>query len=330
MRMAEGTSCVQCHTGEGFVKVAIRGEQPVFPFMAREGLKANLVEPAEQPPVACATCHDPHAFTEPFDKGTAQAPNIASLQLRRTGNVTMPNGVTVDAKDSAVCVTCHADKRDLQYKADYLAGKYTRGAHDNSQSDVFYGASSAVFDFGKGNYATSPHSMIVKEGCIECHMAASPAAPAGAKVDGKEVVSSHGVNVVNTVGGHTWAVVGQLAGKPVQNIAACTTCHKDLKDFNRQAFGDYDGNGKAEGIQTEVQGLLKLVAAQLPKDKDGNIISSITKDNTTEVQRQALWNYAVVKNDKSNGIHNAAFSVQVLQRTYKAISGKDVPGATLR
>ncbi|MBI2854731.1 MAG: ammonia-forming cytochrome c nitrite reductase subunit c552 [Chloroflexi bacterium] len=330
MHQAEGASCVECHTGQGFVAVKIRGEKPVFPNMEREGLKANIPEPGNMAPVACATCHDPHALSEPFNKGTADKPNIASLQLRMEGKVTMPNGATVDAKESAVCVSCHADKRDLTYKADYLAGKYTRGAHDNTQSDVFYGVTAAVFDLGGGNYSSSPHSQLVKNACIDCHMAAQPKAPAGAKADNKEVISSHGELLMANAGGHSWSMTGSYQGKDIENVAACASCHKDLTSFDRQAYGDYDGNGKAEGIQTEVAGLLKLVAAQLPKDKDGKIISSITKDNTTELQRQALWNYAVIAKDGSNGVHNAAFSVQVLQRTYKALTGKAVPGATIR
>lgn len=331
MHMAEGASCVECHTAQGFVQVKIRGKQPVFPFQATADKLATLPEPGNMAPIACATCHDPHAFNEPFDKGTAAAPNIASLQLRLEGKVTMPNGVTVDAKESAVCVSCHANKRDLVYKADYLAGNKTRGAHDNSQADVLYGATASVFDFGKGNYATSPHAVIVEEGCIQCHMAASPEAPAGAVADGKTVLLDHGKNVLIGAGDHSWNMAATYQGKEIENGAICATCHKDLKEFNRKAFGDYDGNGKAEGIQTEVQGLLKLLAAELPKDKTtGAILSSITKDNTTDKQRMALWNYAVVNNDKSNGVHNAAFSVQVLQRTYQELTGKPVPGATVR
>ncbi|MEK7777178.1 MAG: hypothetical protein AAB303_00950, partial [Chloroflexota bacterium] len=327
MHMAAGLSCVECHTGQGFVEVKVRGNQPVFPYMAREGLKANLAEAGEQPPVACATCHDPHAFTEPFE-GRYGA---ASHQLRLEGGVTMPNGLTVDAKDSALCVSCHANKRDLAYKADYLAGKKTRGAHDNTQADVFYGVTSAVFDFGGSKYASSPHAVLVKEACIQCHMAARPEAPAGAKVDGIEVVTYSGKNVLNNAGQHTWNVVGTYQGKRVENVGACTTCHAGLTTFNRPAFGDYDGDGKVEGIQEEVDGLLKLVAARLPKDAAGAILSSTIKpDNTNELQRQALWNYRVVANDGSKGVHNAAFSVQVLQRTYKQLTGKDVPGATMK
>ncbi len=327
LHTAEGASCVACHTGQGFVAVTVRGEDPVFPNMAREGLEANIPDAGNMSPIACATCHDPHAFSEPHNKGTDAAPNIASLQLRMEGEVTMPNGVTVDAKASASCVSCHADKRDLAYKADYLAGKTSRGAHDDTQADVFYGVTPAVFDFGGTQYASSAHASVVKEACVECHMAANPAAPKGAQPDNKEVIVSHGVASLITAGGHSWNMEGTYQKQAIENIAACTDCHKDLTSFNRKAYADYDGNGKVDGIQDEVKGLLKIVEAQLPKDDQGKLKAV---DKMTEVQRQAYWNYSVVKNDKSNGVHNTAFSVQVLQRSYKALTGKDVPGAKLR
>ncbi len=64
MHMAENTSCVKCHTGQGFVAVTVKNEKPVFPSMATESVKANLPDAGNMSPVACATCHDPHAFTE--------------------------------------------------------------------------------------------------------------------------------------------------------------------------------------------------------------------------------------------------------------------------
>ncbi|MEK7353927.1 MAG: multiheme c-type cytochrome, partial [Chloroflexota bacterium] len=230
IHMAEGASCVECHTAQGFIKVKTGGKKAVFPFQATADNPATLPEPGNMAPIGCATCHDPHAYKEPFNKGTDKAPNIASLQLRIEGKVTMPNGVTVDAKESALCVSCHADKRDLAYKADYLKGNKTRGAHDNTQADVFYGVTAAVFDFGKSNYATSPHAVIVEEGCIKCHMAASPEAPAGAKADGKTVLLYRGKNVLLGAGDHSWNMAATYQGKEIENVAICATCHKDLKE----------------------------------------------------------------------------------------------------
>ena len=335
MHMAESTGCVECHTGQGFVEVKIRGNDPVFPKMATEDNPTNLPEPGATSPVACATCHDPHAATEPFNKGTEEAPNIASLQLRLAGEVTMPNGATVNAHESAVCVSCHANKRDLAYKDDYMARKNSRGPHGNTQSDNFYGITPAAFDFGMGNYSSSPHPALVPESCISCHMAASPAAPEGAVVDGVEVVSSHGVSVLNNAGSHTWSMTGSYLGEEVENVAACMAsgCHAEgsITTFNRQAYGDFDGDGRVEGVQDEMAGLLEVVAGALPKNADGNLYGiGFNKADLTDTELQAYWNYNLVASDGSGGVHNTTYSIQVLQRTYKALTGNSVPGAALK
>ncbi|MEW6033940.1 MAG: hypothetical protein AB1603_03695, partial [Chloroflexota bacterium] len=73
------------------------------------------------------------------------------------------------------------------------------------------------------------------------------------------------------------------------------------------------------------KGLLALLAKELPKDAQGNVLSSgITTTNTTEANRKALWNYWIVANDGSYGIHNTSFAVQVLQTTIKELTGKAV------
>ncbi|MBI4336308.1 MAG: carboxypeptidase regulatory-like domain-containing protein [Chloroflexi bacterium] len=315
MHQAESTSCVECHTGQGFVEVKIRGKQPVFPSMATEEQPATLTEPSQQPPVACAACHDPHAFTEPF-KGNYGS---ASRQLRATGSVAVPAGVTVDASESAVCVLCHANKRDVAYKADFIAGKKTRGVHDNSQADIFFGV--GAFDYGQKLF-NDRHTADVKNGCVQCHMAAQPAVEPGA--DGK-MGTADDVKATS-VGAHTFYTAGDFKGKRVENLNACSTCHKDITTFNRTASGDYDGDGKTEGVQDEVKGLLELLAKQLPKDPaTGDVLStSITTSNTTEAQRQALWNYWLVKNDGSYGVHNTRFVVELLRLTYKQLTGKEV------
>lgn len=321
IHMAEGTSCVECHTGQGYVEVKIRGNKAVFPSMATAEQPATLSEPSEQPPVACAACHDPHAFSEPFNKAAAgAAPNIASLQLRATATeLTIPAGATVKVGESATCVLCHANKRDVGYKTDFIAGKKTRGVHDNSQADVFYGV--GAVDYGQ-RLSNSKHTSQVKEGCIECHMAPNPAVEPGP--DGKMGTADD--IKATTVGDHTFYTAGEYKGKEVENLGACTACHKDLTTFNREADADYDGDGKVEGVQDEVKGLLELLASVLPQDATTKDVLStpITPTNTTEAQRMALWNYWLVRNDGSLGIHNTRFAVDLLTITYKQLTGKEV------
>ncbi len=106
-------------------------------------------------------------------------------------------------------------------------------------------------------------------------------------------------------------------------------CHGQgtITTFNRTAYGDYDGDGTVEGVQDEVQGLLDILAAELPKDDEGEVVFSAA---TTEAERAAMWNYQLVAKDGTLGIHNTAYAVQVLQKTYQQLTGEDVPGATLR
>ncbi len=296
---AGNAECAACHTGQGFVNSQIRGLELIYPDKQTATKKANM-EPVElQAPIACATCHDSHEATHP-EKGNY---GLKSKQLRVYGEVETPQGFTVEAGESAICVKCHANKRDTQYLKDFLAGKKTRGAHGNTQADVLYG--NGVITFG-ANFTNSPHTTVVAEGCIECHMFS--AARAG----------------TNVAGAHTWNMEMKNG---TQNIGACTQsgCHAkgSITTFDRTASADFDGDGTIEGVQTEVQGLLDKLATKLPKDKSGAVMSvGFNATNTSELQRKALWNYWVVNNDGSKGVHNTQFSVQVLQETYKQLTGE--------
>jgi hypothetical protein len=316
--------CVSCHTGEGYVVAKVRGQQPVFPSVATPLKPANLVSPGEQPPVACAACHDPHQATEPGEGGK-------SAQLRQHGDVTIPVGVTIQAGEAATCVSCHANNRDKKYMQDYLGGNKTRSTHENPQADVLLGLKESVFDFGE-SFSSSPHAQVAQNLCITCHMAPNPVLDAGK--DGQ--MGTRDDVKAQSIGGHSFAMAGDVEGKGhIENIASCQAsfCHAEgsITTLNREARGDYDGDGKVEGVQDEVKGLLELLAAKLPKDDKGAVLSSTIKaDNTTETERQAIWNYWLITADGSYGIHNTGFAIQVLQKTYQHLTGVPVPNATIR
>ena len=67
-----------------------------------------------------------------------------------------------------------------------------------------------------------------------------------AKDPNYDKVGSHSFNMVSPDGKSDYG-------------AACKNCHGDVKDFNLKAKADYDGNGKVEGVQDEVKGLLGQV-----------------------------------------------------------------------
>lgn len=321
--MAANASCARCHTGQGYVEEWVRGNPIVMADAAQPGKPANVPSVEQQSGISCATCHDPHAFTDSHDGSYGPASN----QLRITGEVTAPMGWKVNADLAATCVRCHANNRTPQNLVDFIAGTRTRGTHENTQADVFYGKGYYDYD-GRLKTSNSFHTTL-KEACITCHMAANPTVGAGP--DG--VMGTRDDLKALSVGGHSWNMEGEWEGKKVHNLAACATCHVETAaKFNRPAAGDYDGDGKIEGVKDEVRGLLPLLAAQLPKDPaTGEVLSSpVSPANSTEAQRKAMWNYFLVLRDGSSGIHNTSFTVQLLQKTYKELTGKDVPGATLR
>jgi hypothetical protein len=173
-----------------------------------------------------------------------------------------------------------------------------------------------------------------------------------------------------------------MSSGAVVHTAACTSCHAGLDGFNRTAYGDYDGDGFLEGIQTEVTGLAALVQEELalragalwPAETGGGsavvvsfhgqirvlkryeagvspaacaptadpegwtaagcfafvggALPQLTGEETSFLQ--AAWNYFLIEGDRSRGVHNTAFAVSVLQRSYQAIVGQPVPGAVIR
>ena len=126
--------------------------------------------------------------------------------------------------------------------------------------------------------------------------------------------------------------------------AACKTCHSTIKDdFNLPAKADYDGNGKTEGVQNEVKGLLDILFKALTDNGVKKAASNpyfTLPDNASDKIKNAVYNFRTVygvmwsgdtpgNEGKAQAIHNFKRSVTLLQLSYKDLTGKDVPGATL-
>lgn len=237
----------------------------------------------------------------------------------------MPNGVSIDAGVGSICINCHNGRRNTaDPKALYSTLK---APHRGPQADVLFATGGLGFDTGKV-YPSSPHGAI-ENTCVTCHMA--------------EAKDEYG-----PVGGHTFKV----GAKGQENLNACNECHPDLTTIQRRALGDYDGNKKLESTQHEVEGLVALVEkALLDKyaskgvkdlvDSHGTIVfatdttdpedpKGIDSKAVSFEDYKAAWNLFMVEDDGSKGIHNPAYVITLLQESYKAVTGKDVPNATIR
>jgi hypothetical protein len=183
------------------------------------------------------------------------------------------------------------------------------GAHHGPQADMLAGKNAYEYD---RPMRSSGHIYAVGDSCVTCHL--------------QEVASSD-PGFLN-VGGHTF-VPGWDGGTPddpsddVHLTEGCAGCHGDLESFDSIVRQDYDGNGIAEGTQTEVKGLLHQLALLLPPYGSPDVVPS---NAYTKEERGALWNYRMVEEDGSFGVHNTLYATDVLKTSIAILSGESQAG----
>jgi hypothetical protein len=304
-------ACVRCHSGKGFIT-----------FLANPTNQAAWDNTFQN--VTCAVCHDPHS-------------NGNAHQLRIVGKPVQATNLTKDFGLSAVCVECH--------NARTLASSAATGGTPH-----YSAAGELLSDTGGVTYGqtipNSPHGTVVGTvpvanpdpatneatpllfggdvpgPCVVCHMTTQPSNP---KDPNQYHVGEHSFNAVNPDNGTDYT-------------AACQPCHAGVTDFNFSAKFDFDGNGKVEGVQQEVAGLLTTLQSAIAtsgiKPVQGYpYFDQTNKANWTTQQKNAMYNYLFVRgvegtDGKASAIHNFKRSVALLQLSYKDLTGKDVPNAT--
>jgi hypothetical protein len=240
-------------------------------------------------PVNCQTCHDPHGRTAP-----AGAPHL----LRSVSSVQLMDGTNVtDGGAGLLCMNCHQSRVKAADYAPSAPADPRFGPHHGPQADMLAGTNG--YTYGQ-TIPSSAHGYAVEDTCVGCHMqTVAPTDPLFLKA-----------------GGHTFkpgsADGGDLVGK-------CQSCHGSKLDSFNFALLDYNGDGKIEGVQTEVQHLLDQLSSLLPPV--GKPKSSLSIDATwTRPQLEGGYNWLFVKEDGSSGIHNTAYTVGLLKASIANLS----------
>ncbi len=290
---ANADDCQACHTNEGFIEWAKKGKVDPKKYVANPSA------------VGCFTCHAPH--------------ETGDFSLRKTGKAALANGVAFEREKGNLCANCHQARRvaKTEVKARNIPSD-SWGAHHGPQADMLQGTNG--YEFPGKTYSSSAHASLPKADCVVCHMTL----PAGR------------YSLSPAIGGHSFRLTGEVHERPTVNAAGCLVsgCHTEMKQlkgtvfFDRKAPADYDGNGKVETIQQEVQGLCERIinkngtgllqkVKDAPYDAKGTFVNDKTRYPIEVVA--ALYNYKFVLEDGSKGIHNTTYAVQLLMDSIKAL-----------
>ncbi len=274
-------NCIRCHDGQGFVN-----------FTKGKTTNTTGWTEARHTKLGCPTCHDPHSGH------LRKAPTVAD---------TLANGFkyTVGGKGMS-CMNCHKARRNAKSFAVTSVSSAFWGPHYGVESDVLLGQNAAEFGipFISGN-----HKNAVIDGCVQCHMVAT--------------VDTGNVNR-DKVGQHSFRLLNEATG--YEHVESCKDCHganiKSFKDFI--AAADFDGNGLIEDIQSEVKGLLKKLKQALPPVGIDSVDWRLVRDYKgadSLNMRRAYYNYKIMVDDNSFGMHNAKFSIDVLRKSVAILTG---------
>lgn len=302
--MVSSSSCFTCHGDDGLL-LAAKGE-----WQNSVHASGSNVDYTNRGGTDCTRCHDHQGFLDYIATGEVDPPYSSvsaihcftchsphtngDLSLRTEASYELENGDIFDHGEGNLCVTCHHSRFDVgEIVAGISVSRYW-GPHHGPQGDLLNG--SGGYEFDGYEYEFSTHATAVTNACIGCHMGQAQAH------DGYKI------------GGHSFNMIDEETESDLSGL--CEECHDnaDGYDFVNSDDIDYDHDGEVEGYQTEVEGLLDslgtlLLAADLIDDTDHPNSGTIDDADVAG----ALYNFLIIHEDRSEGIHNFKYIVGLLE-----------------
>lgn len=253
----------------------------------------------------CADCHsgsgfearlagvDEVPYATPIRCFSCHAPHSnANFNLRVTDPQPLADGTTMDLGVSNLCTACHVGRRAVGETVIPAEGETLViidsthwGAHHGPQGDLFMGHNGYEYAGVTYRRDVPPAHNTDQARCYGCHGNDNPA------VD---------------LGGHSFK---QENDAEDLNVASCNRCHSGMTDF------DYNNvQTDTEEMMVELRDLLIGLGLL---DSEGGLIEDVSG---TADQVGAVWNYIIVEEDRSDGVHNPDYIHDLLQASIDNLS----------
>jgi len=159
---------------------------------------------------------------------------------------------------------------------------------------LLYGSNG--YEYDGYTYGDKPfHRSMTENGCVDCHY----------KFSNTYAVGGHSFNMKFT---------DEEEGDEILNMKACTDCHDGLEDYD---YNNVQTDVKAMAGQLEAM----LIAAGL-MDDSGHAMNGVT---TSADSAGAVYNYLMVHEDRSEGVHNSSYAKSLLDSSIQFLQGGIVP-----
>ncbi|MCW3491157.1 cytochrome c3 family protein, partial [Dethiobacter alkaliphilus] len=308
-------SCASCHNElvTGF-EATVHAQADVTCTDCHDNIEAHLQNASNLPQIdvrgqTCAACHgeeytqweaSPHAQI-PLDEFPDDPRVMECMKCHQASGFAAVIESGEDFKSAwgpkptsepepVTCMACHSPHNPRDDKMLRLSkGELCATCHDTKWQNLVLTGTHPESTLDYSAFAHHPHN--TEEGCALCHMATTPGA--------------------DNVGGHTFTMRPAEDGK--LNLRACASCHDNPDTYN------------IGGKQTEVEETLNDLRSALKERNSGELPGNepgscnqchrggtLPFDNDPDlILEKAYENYQLIDRDKSLGVHNPDYALQL-------------------
>lgn len=290
-------SCARCHNGNEYVRQIAKGGAAYSADTLTYGTNVN-----------CRTCHEIHTT---YSTDDYKLTNVAPVKL------VMDPAVSLDFGKGNLCAACHQSRTNPRTSVDSqaLATPPTNvkmssrwGAHHGPQANVL--GAVGGWENGGTSQSQAAHKLAANNGCVGCHVA-----PANGKSHRFEPILAT-CNTSNCHGATGALTLSSSAGfiKGTDSLEA-----KFVKLLN-QVRDTLVGRGALAKAGMDTTGASAAVKTAYVSALSSAYGVSVVVTTVPRAVAGLAFNYMLLVEDKSEGMHNLAYSKFLLNNSLLAVN----------